>query len=305
MSRRLALLAFSLAVTTAVVADDATAKPKGGGGGGVKRITWVPPTPSELMPLQIDRVGHLLLCTRNKDCVLTGRFGTNSRMLFALDGDDGKRRFAVITAAGWGAQKLTLKVPASVPGNSFHKLTIVDEKHRRVSNSIRVFVAHPAGCSLDDDKDGHVANACGGDDCDDGDANRYPGNSEVCDDKAHDEDCDTSTFGFRDSDMDGWPDLRCCNQASSEMICGSDCDDARSWVHPAQNEVCNQVDDNCDNLVDDQVQVKVYRDADADLYGNQSESKLVCIQDIPIGWVLDRRDCKDTDARVNPRAGCP
>ena len=47
----------------------------------------------------------------------------------------------------------------------------------------------------DRDGDGARAMYCGGDDCDDNDANRYPGNVEVWDKHNHDEDCDDSTSG--------------------------------------------------------------------------------------------------------------
>jgi hypothetical protein len=268
-----------------------------------KKVAWTPPIANELLPLQIDRIGHVLVCTRNKECSITGRFGANTRMLFALDGDDGTRRFALLGSKGWDAQKITIKVPASVPGNTMHRLTIVDEKGRAVSNSIRLLVSLPSGCQLDEDGDSHEAIACGGDDCDDADGNRYPGNIEVCDTKNHDEDCDVRTFGYRDSDLDGHPDGRCCN-GTSELHCGDDCDDAQSSVHRGQPDTCNRVDDNCDGWIDELVQVKVYRDADADLYGNRSDSKLVCIQDVPSGWVLDDRDCKDGDAGVHPGRGC-
>jgi hypothetical protein len=40
----------------------------------------------------------------------------------------------------------------------------------------------------DADGDGHRAMNCGGDDCDDADANRFPGRTEVCDTTMHDED---------------------------------------------------------------------------------------------------------------------
>jgi hypothetical protein len=50
------------------------------------------------------------------------------------------------------------------------------------------------GCE-DADGDGHPDAACGGDDCDDDDDQRFPGNNEVCDLTSHDEDCDPCTVG--------------------------------------------------------------------------------------------------------------
>ena len=47
----------------------------------------------------------------------------------------------------------------------------------------------------DRDGDGARAMYCGGDDCDDNDPNRYPGNIERWDNRNHDEDCDDSTSG--------------------------------------------------------------------------------------------------------------
>lgn len=64
----------------------------------------------------------------------------------------------------------------------------------------------------DRDGDGHADHACGGDDCDDNDSARYPGNLEVCDFAGHDEDCNETTFGVLDLDRDGQTDARCWNK---------------------------------------------------------------------------------------------
>src|SRR5690606_40719273 len=48
-----------------------------------------------------------------------------------------------------------------------------------------------------------------GNDCDDNDANRFPGNREVCDAAGHDEDCDLETRGGVDADGDGFESAAC------------------------------------------------------------------------------------------------
>ena len=103
------------------------------------------------------------------------------------------------------------------------------------------------GSCADADGDGVEDAACGGSDCDDDDANRFPGNPEVCDAEDHDEDCDDSTYGEVDEDMDGVDDARCCNvDRFGASTCGRDCDDSESNVSPLAPEVCNGVDDDCD-----------------------------------------------------------
>ncbi len=62
---------------------------------------------------------------------------------------------------------------------------------------------------VDLDIDGVTAVHCGGSDCDDADANRYPGNPEICDDRGHDEDCDPATVGWKDDDGDGFISASC------------------------------------------------------------------------------------------------
>ena len=108
----------------------------------------------------------------------------------------------------------------------------------------------------DADRDGHGALACGGDDCDDADVNRFPGNVEVCDMAGHDEDCNTDTFGFLDADSDGSGAYVCCNvQVGGDLRCGDDCNDADAMVNPRAGDgpplYCDGVDNDCSGTADE------------------------------------------------------
>ena len=107
----------------------------------------------------------------------------------------------------------------------------------------------------DMDGDGHRAFAFDGDDCDDGNPNRFIGNTEVADFEGRDEDCDPSTIGIMDKDGDGSTDFRVFNAAAPDSpipaVRGDDCDDTRRGVNPGVPEVPgNGLDDNCDGDVD-------------------------------------------------------
>lgn len=108
------------------------------------------------------------------------------------------------------------------------------------------------------DGDGHADRFCRsadglalGDDCDDRDPQRFPGNFETCDPLGHDEDCDATTLGMTDNDGDGHIAASCCNFASGLLRCGDDCDDSVAAIRPSASETCNGIDDDCDGLVDD------------------------------------------------------
>jgi hypothetical protein len=108
----------------------------------------------------------------------------------------------------------------------------------------------------DCDGDGHDSIAAGGDDCDDNDTTRYPGNIEVANDR--DEDCDSSTLGDGDYDGDGFIDFRACNpedilRPNGRQRCGDDCGDRTPWINPHAPELPNGIDDNCDGEIDNLV----------------------------------------------------
>lgn len=110
------------------------------------------------------------------------------------------------------------------------------------------------GNAQDADGDGHAAVSAGGDDCDDSDSNRFPGNIEVADRDNHDEDCDPTTFAGSndDRDNDGFlPSWACNEEADGTLNCGRDCDDGDLTVNPHQMDICNRRDDNCDGNIDE------------------------------------------------------
>ena len=57
-----------------------------------------------------------------------------------------------------------------------------------------------------------------------------------------DRDCDPTTIGAADVDLDGRASLTCG---------GDDCDDSVPSVNPTGTEICNGVDDDCDFSVDE------------------------------------------------------
>jgi hypothetical protein len=154
----------------------------------------------------------------------------------------------------------------------------------------------------DADGDGHDTLQCGGDDCDDNDPHRFPGNPEVCDAQGHDEDCDPTTFGTRDSDGDGYVDMFCCNTDGTTRHCGTDCDDNRSDVHPGVPEVCDGIDNNCDTGIDDQgLMMTAYPDDDHDGYGRaDGGSVTLCPQNLGDRYSPYANDCDDTNPAITP-----
>ncbi|MFT4626387.1 MAG: hypothetical protein ACI8PZ_005064 [Myxococcota bacterium] len=167
-----------------------------------------------------------------------------------------------------------------------------------------------AACS-DLDGDGYSDVACGGDDCDDGDPSIHPFAPELCDDR--DQDCDgridegiVDVPWFADDDDDGFGDpadsVRDCAAPDGYVVNSRDCDDTRADIHPGADEWCNDLDDDCDGVIDDNAldADEVWPDNDDDGFGRPVGSIFAC--GIPLGYADNPDDCDDLDPGVNPDA---
>ena len=155
---------------------------------------------------------------------------------------------------------------------------------------------------------GHVLNAL---DCDDADANQNPLSVEVCnfeDDNCNggvDESAVDSLVWYVDADSDGYGSLdtwtTSCTQPTGYVGNVLDCNDADSNHNPDTAEVCNGLDDNCNNQIDEGVTLySWYFDADSDGFGDPWVVVDACAQ--PAGMISDNTDCDDTNASINPDA---
>jgi large repetitive protein len=161
--------------------------------------------------------------------------------------------------------------------------------------------------STDADSDGYV----GEDDCDDSDPNIHPGVEEVCD--GLDNNCDgsidegvTLTF-YLDADEDGFGDPSVseerCEQGIDSVPNNNDCDDADPNIHPGIEEVCNGIDDDCDDAIDDGIGSMYYLDADEDGFGDLNIEILSCDGTSDVGQLVNNADdCNDQNQMVYPNA---
>ena len=153
-------------------------------------------------------------------------------------------------------------------------------------------------------------------DCDDDDEDVRPDAIESCD--GVDDDCDGATDEpgavgetpwYADVDGDGYGAALdvylACNSPPDRVSGGDDCDDGNSGIFPGATEVCDGVDNDCDDDYDDDDgdvadQSSWYIDLDGDSYGPTSTLVVACFA--PANGVSAGGDCDDGRAGVNPGA---
>ncbi len=155
-------------------------------------------------------------------------------------------------------------------------------------------------------------------DCNDSNENIFPGALEIC--NGIDDDCDgfiddsdpditDQLLWYADADLDGFGDadnsMLACNQPPNFVLNSLDCDDNNDAINPNGIEICNNIDDNCDGLIDDldsdvQGQSVWYADNDQDGFGDPNNIIMSCFQ--PPSTSTDNTDCDDNDSMINSSA---
>jgi hypothetical protein len=151
-------------------------------------------------------------------------------------------------------------------------------------------------------------------DCNDQNAAVNPGAAELCD--ALDNNCDGQadeglpqlTY-FADIDNDGFGDAATSEQSCSDtppagyVGNNTDCNDSNLLVNPNAGEVCDGIDNNCNDLTDDGLDLNTfYLDADNDGFGDAGVSFDTCAGIAPNGYVDNADDCNDNDLNIQPNA---
>ncbi len=160
-------------------------------------------------------------------------------------------------------------------------------------------------------------------DCDDDNAGIFPGADEVCD-SGVDNNCDeladdldpnldltTAQTWYFDEDGDTWGGteivlVQCSQPGPGSVLNGDDCDDDNINIFPGAGELCNGIDDDCDQLIDDSDPdldpaelTTWFADFDGDGFGDPNSTTDTCF--VPWFHEDNADDCDDNE----PLLGLP
>ena len=161
-----------------------------------------------------------------------------------------------------------------------------------------------------------------GDDCNDNNVLVNPGVEETC--NGMDDDCSGEVddgdacpldIYYCDEDSDGFFSLTAsgscsafeCTPAECQALAGEDCNDNNGAVNPLAAEICNGIDDNCKDGVDENdlcIETTYYCDVDDDGF-TSTEVSGICggFSCLPQACEVDPgTDCNDSRPLVNPDA---
>ncbi|MEM7163213.1 MAG: reprolysin-like metallopeptidase [Bacteroidota bacterium] len=113
-----------------------------------------------------------------------------------------------------------------------------------------------------------------------------------------------NSIWYADVDGDGYgnPNVMIldCAQPTNYVDNNGDCNDNDININPDASEICDGLDNNCDNSIDEGLLTTYYVDNDGDGYGDASNSIEACEQ--PAGYADNALDCHDGNEDINPAA---
>jgi hypothetical protein len=112
-------------------------------------------------------------------------------------------------------------------------------------------------------------------------------------------------FVYTDADGDGYgiddPIGYVCEPGPNQATNTVDCDDTNPAVAPGAEEVCDDLDNDCNGAIDEsQPKVPYYKDSDGDGFGSVLPADQVVACAAPTGYIAVSGDCDDANPEIKP-----